>query len=92
LVIGDVPLRLLPDPVVDLTLVEKRNEYSVELLVIIVALQWVEDVQPVRIIGRSDSLSVLNSLSSGKSDRSDLLNHFFIFFIFFISPLFNQVG
>ena len=26
--IGDVPLWLLPDPVVDLTLVEKRNEWS----------------------------------------------------------------
>ena len=47
--------------------------YSVELLAIVVALQWVEDIQPVRIIVGSDSLCVLNSLSSGKSNRSDQL-------------------
>lgn len=54
-------------------LTDELSVYSVELLVIIVVLQWVEDVQPVRIIVSSDSLSVLNSLSSGKSIRSDLL-------------------
>ena len=37
-----------------------------------------EDVQPVRIIVCSDSLSVLNSLSSGKFNRSELLLEVFI--------------
>jgi ribonuclease HI len=59
-------------------LTDELSVYSVEMLAIIVALQWLEDVQPVRIIVGSDSLSVLNSLSSGKSNRSDLLLEVFM--------------
>ena len=54
-------------------LTDELSVYSVEMLSIVVAVQWVEDVQPVRIVVCSDSLSVLSSLSSSKSNRSDLL-------------------
>ena len=55
------------------SLTDELSTYSIELLAIVVALQWVEDVQPIRIMVCSDSLSVLKSLSSGKSNRNDLL-------------------
>jgi ribonuclease HI len=54
-------------------LTDELSTHSVELLAIVVALQWVGDVQPIRIIVCSDSLSVLKSLSSGKSNMNDLL-------------------
>jgi ribonuclease HI len=59
-------------------LTDDLSEYSVELLAIVVALQWVEDIQPVRNKVCSDSLSVFNSLSSGKSNRSYLLLEVFM--------------
>ncbi len=38
--------------------------YTVELVSIMLALQWIEDVRPDRVIICSDSLSVLKSLVS----------------------------
>ncbi len=45
-----------------------------ELLVILLALQWIEEVQPERTVTCSDSMAALTSLLSGKSEvRQDLV-------------------
>ncbi len=48
--------------------------FTTELLAIILALQWIEEVQPERTVICSDSMAVLTSLLSGKSEaRQDLV-------------------
>ncbi len=48
--------------------------YTAEMVAILIALQWVEEVKPSAVVICSDSFSVLNSLISGKSDsRQDIL-------------------
>lgn len=46
--------------------------YTAELVAIIVALQWTEDVRPDGVIICSDSMSALNSLVSINSKRIDV--------------------
>ena len=46
--------------------------WSTEMVAVIVGLQWIEDVQPSRVVICSDSESLLCSLRSGKSEREDL--------------------
>ncbi len=48
--------------------------FTTELLAIILALQWTEEVQPERTVICSDSMAALTSLLSGKSEaRQDLV-------------------
>ncbi len=48
--------------------------FTTELLAIILALQWIEEVQPERTVICSDSMAALTSLLSGKSEaRQDLV-------------------
>ncbi len=48
--------------------------FTTELLAIILALQWIEEVQPERTVICSDSMAALTSLLSGKSiARQDLV-------------------
>lgn len=48
--------------------------FTTELLAIILALQWIEEVQPSRIVICTDSMAALTSLMSGKSEsRQDLI-------------------
>ncbi len=48
--------------------------FTTELLAIILALQWIEEVQPERTEICSDSMGALTSLLSGKSEaRQDLV-------------------
>lgn len=48
--------------------------FSAEMMAIVLALQWVEEARPYRIVICSDSMSSLSSIQSGKSIcRQDLL-------------------
>ncbi len=48
--------------------------FTTELLAIVLALQWIEEVQPERTVICSDSMAALTSLLSGKSEaRQDLV-------------------
>uniref|UniRef100_A0A671QEF9 Reverse transcriptase domain-containing protein n=1 Tax=Sinocyclocheilus anshuiensis TaxID=1608454 RepID=A0A671QEF9_9TELE len=48
--------------------------YTTETIAIFLALQWIEEVQPIRSVICTDSLSVLNSLLSGISTaRQDII-------------------
>uniref|UniRef100_A0A8C1XU29 Uncharacterized protein n=1 Tax=Cyprinus carpio TaxID=7962 RepID=A0A8C1XU29_CYPCA len=48
--------------------------FTTELLAIILALQWIEEVQPARTVICTDSMAALSSLLSGKSEaRQDLV-------------------
>ncbi len=48
--------------------------FTTELLAIILALQWIEEVQPEITVICSDSMAALTSLLSGKSEaRQDLV-------------------
>ncbi|XP_038157609.1 uncharacterized protein LOC119794224, partial [Cyprinodon tularosa] len=48
--------------------------FTTEVLAIILALQWIEEVQPLRTVICTDSMATLNSLLSGKSEtRQDLI-------------------
>lgn len=43
-------------------------------MAILMAIQWVEEINPISVVVCSDSYSVLNSLNSGKSAaRQDIL-------------------
>ncbi len=49
--------------------------FTAELIAILLALQWIEVIQPTKAVICTDSLSALNSLSSGKSlARQDMIN------------------
>ncbi len=49
--------------------------FTAELIAILLALQWIEEIQPTKAVICTDSLSALNSLSSGKSlARQDMIN------------------
>ncbi len=53
---------------------DNLSVFSTELLAIILALQWTEEVQPERTVICSDSMAALTSLLSGKSEaRQDLV-------------------
>uniref|UniRef100_A0A673MAK6 Uncharacterized LOC107721237 n=1 Tax=Sinocyclocheilus rhinocerous TaxID=307959 RepID=A0A673MAK6_9TELE len=47
--------------------------YTVEMIAILLSLQWVEDYKPGKVLICSDSLSVLKSLRSFKSSHQDIL-------------------
>ncbi len=48
--------------------------YTAEMVAILIALKWVEEVKPSAVVICSDSFSILNSSISGKSDsRQDIL-------------------
>ncbi len=59
--------------------------YTLELVAIMLALQWIEDVIPVRVIICSDSKSALNSLVSNKSIREDILNFIYIYIYIYMT-------
>ncbi|KAI7808137.1 hypothetical protein IRJ41_016520 [Triplophysa rosa] len=53
---------------------EHVSVFTTELLATMLALQWIEEVQPERTVICSDSMAVLTSLLSGKSEaRQDLV-------------------
>ncbi len=48
--------------------------YTAELIVMVVALQWVKDVKPRLVVICSDSYAAISSLASGvKSSRQDMI-------------------
>lgn len=53
---------------------DKLSIFSVEMSAIIIALSWMEETRPDRILICSDSASVLESLVSRESEREDLVN------------------
>lgn len=58
--------------------------YTAEMLAILMALQWIEEVKPRDVVICSDSMSSLTSILSGNSTcRQDLLNkiHQFVFLL-----------
>ncbi len=46
--------------------------YTAEMVAILIALQWVEEVKPSAVVICLDSFSVRNSLISGKSDSDKI--------------------
>ncbi|XP_046732719.1 uncharacterized protein LOC124403146 [Silurus meridionalis] len=53
---------------------DQVSVFATELLAIILALQWIEEVEPERTVICSDSMAALTSLRSGKSEsRQDLI-------------------
>ncbi len=62
--------------------IEKRTTdflsvYTVELVAIILGLQWIERRNKNNVVVASDSLSALISIGSGKSCRLDILNEIY---------------
>lgn len=54
---------------------DRLSVYTTEIVAILLALQWIEDVKPLRSVICSDSLSVLNNLITGTSKaRQDIMN------------------
>jgi ribonuclease HI len=48
--------------------------FTTEMVAILMAMQWVEEIQPISVVVCSDSYSALNSLKSGSSaSRQDIL-------------------
>ncbi len=45
----------------------------IEMMVIIVGLQWVEEVKPHRVVCCVDSVAALYSIQNMKSNREDLM-------------------
>lgn len=65
-------------PEFNITIVKRISDnvsvYTVEMLAILLAVQWIEEIRPLRVIICSDSTSSLISLQSSHSDsRADIL-------------------
>lgn len=52
---------------------DQLSVYAAEIVAVIIALQWVEEVRPDRVILCTDSLAVIKSIQSMTSVREDLL-------------------
>lgn len=52
---------------------DQLSVYTAEIVAVIIALQWVEEVRPDRVVICTDSLSVIKSIQSMESAREDLL-------------------
>lgn len=56
---------------------DRLSVYTAEIVAVIIALQWVGEVRPDRVILCTDSLAVIKSIQSMTSGREDLLIEMF---------------
>ncbi len=52
---------------------DQLSVYTAEIVAVIIALKWVEEVKPDRVIVCTDSLAVIKSIQSKTSVREDLM-------------------
>ncbi len=62
-----IPPWPFPMPLIDSCTAIYISVFTEELIAILIALQWIEEIQSTKAVICTDSLSALNSLSSGKS-------------------------
>lgn len=63
---------------ISLKLSNNLSVYTAEITAIIIALQWVEQVRPNKVVICSDSSSALVSIANSKSDREDLITEIYL--------------